>query len=128
MDSASSYELVTNRAEQAILQLIGESRGQLDEDNQTHWDMANGVMLLWRDLAGDDCALTVACREINLWQFLMEALLPNVPCWQSASCRQAQSLLDGYGDVRSRQLTPHCGQCESQRNAPPVAEPMLPKL
>ena len=41
------------KAEQAILQLTGESRGQLDEGRQSHCDMANGVLRLWRDLAGD---------------------------------------------------------------------------
>ena len=34
MDTGSFYQLVTAKAEQAILQLTGKSRGQLNEDNQ----------------------------------------------------------------------------------------------
>ena len=71
MDNGSFYQLVTARAEQAILQLTGESRGQLDEDNQAHWDMANGVMRLWRDLAGDDIRAEDAHR--------LELLLADMP-------------------------------------------------
>lgn len=71
MDSASFYRLVTARAEQTILQLTGESRGQLDEDNHAHWDMANGVMRLWRDLAGDNLRAEDADR--------LELLLADMP-------------------------------------------------
>lgn len=72
MDTGSFYQLVTARAEQAILQLAGESRGQLDEDNQAHWNMANGVMRLWRDLlAGDNIRTEDAGR--------LEQLLAEMP-------------------------------------------------
>lgn len=34
--------------------LTEEARGQLDEDSQTHWDMANGAVRAWRDMFGAD--------------------------------------------------------------------------
>lgn len=60
--------------EQAILQLAGGSRGQLDEDNQAHWDMANGVMRLWRDLAGDD----IRAEDADRLELLLAADMPGV--------------------------------------------------
>lgn len=48
------YDQVTQSAANTILQLTEESRGQLDEDNQAHWDMANGVLRFWICLTGAD--------------------------------------------------------------------------
>lgn len=53
MDADAFYQLVTRKTEQAILRLTADSLGNLDEDNQSHWDMANGVLRLWRDLVGE---------------------------------------------------------------------------
>lgn len=68
MDADAFYHLVTSRAEQAILRLTAESRGNLDEDNQSHWDTANGVMLLWRDLAG----VSVQEQDVARLELLLE--------------------------------------------------------
>lgn len=68
MDADAFYHLVTSRAEQAILRLTAESRGNLDEDNQSHWDMANGVLRLWRDLAGE----SVQEQDVARLELLLE--------------------------------------------------------
>lgn len=52
-----SYEDATNSAQDTILQLTKEARGQLDESNQSYWDMANGVLRLWITLAGADARI-----------------------------------------------------------------------
>lgn len=47
-----TYEDATKSAEDTILQLTQEARGQLDESNQSYWDMANGALRMWIILAG----------------------------------------------------------------------------
>lgn len=51
MDEAT-YAHVTKSAVDTILQLTKESRGKLDEDNQSHWDMALGVLRMWITVTG----------------------------------------------------------------------------
>lgn len=48
------YDQVTRTAADTIRQLTEESRGRLDEDNQSHWDMAHGVLRFWICLTGAD--------------------------------------------------------------------------
>jgi hypothetical protein len=47
-----TYADATRSAEDTIVQLTAEARGQLDESNQSYWDMANGVLRMWITLAG----------------------------------------------------------------------------
>lgn len=52
-----TYADATRSAEDTIAQLTVESRGQLDESNQSYWDMANGVLRMWITLAGADATM-----------------------------------------------------------------------
>jgi hypothetical protein len=52
-----SYADATKCAQDTILQLTEEARGQLDESNQSYWDMANGALRLWIILAGADARI-----------------------------------------------------------------------
>jgi hypothetical protein len=101
LDTGSFYQLVTARAEQAILQLTGESRGQLDKDNQAHWDMANGVMRLWRDLAGDDIRAEDADR--------LELLLADMP--GIASLALVERILSISRAAFGKEATPTWAAC-----------------
>lgn len=47
-----TYADVTRSAQDTIAQLTVEARGQLDESDQSYWDMANGVLRMWITLAG----------------------------------------------------------------------------
>lgn len=52
-----TYAEATRGAEKTILQLTVEARGQLDESNQSYWDMANGVLRMWITLAGSQATI-----------------------------------------------------------------------
>lgn len=47
-----TYAQVTQCAEDTIVQLTKEAKGELDESNQSYWDMAQGVVRLWVSLTG----------------------------------------------------------------------------
>ena len=51
---AITYERATQSLASTIRALTEEVRGQLDEDSQTHCDMANGAVRAWRDMFGAD--------------------------------------------------------------------------
>lgn len=46
------YGWLTERAVVTLTALAKESHGQLSEDNQSHWDMAQGALRLWSDSVG----------------------------------------------------------------------------
>ena len=48
------YQWLTKSASRTLTALAIESRGQLSEDNQAHWDMAQGALRLWSDAVGGD--------------------------------------------------------------------------
>lgn len=52
--AAITYERATQSLANTIRALTEEARGQLDEDNQAHWDMAAGAVRAWRDMFGAD--------------------------------------------------------------------------
>lgn len=52
--AAITYERATQSLASTIRALTEEARGQLDEDSQAHWDMANGAVRAWHDMFGAD--------------------------------------------------------------------------
>lgn len=49
-----SYEEITAAAARTLRALSEKSAGQLNEDNQSWWDMARGAIRCWEETVGDD--------------------------------------------------------------------------